>query len=187
MDSRPHATSERIEVAMHALTLRTVDRETLPVPGADPWFADPTDPALTVMTDFRERSSVTVADADPIDAALEHMKHAGVRSAFVVEADRRAVVGLITAYDIMGDKPMRYVQDHRTRRSEVRARDMMTPLASLRCVRMRDVERSTVGAVARAFEEAGLTHIPVVEDDERGATRLRGLLSAARVRRLLVR
>jgi len=172
---------------MHPLTLRTVDRETLPVPGADPWFAAPTDPALTIMTDFRERASVTVPDVDPIDAALEHMKHAGVRSAFVVETDRRIVVGLITAYDIMGAKPMRYVQDHRTRRSEVRARDMMTPLAALRCVEIHEVEHSTVAAVARTFEETGLTHMPVVEADERGATRLRGLLSAARVRKLLAR
>jgi CBS domain-containing protein len=172
---------------MPALNLRTISNTSLPVPGADPWFAAPDDPALTAMTDFRERSSVTVRHGDPIDAALEHMKHAGVRSAFVVEAQTRNVVGLITAYDIMGDKPMRYVQDHRTRRSEVIVRDIMRPLAELQCVDIRDVERSTIASVAQMFDETGLTHVPVIEEDGQGAQRLRGLLSAARVRKLLVR
>lgn len=172
---------------MPALILRTLGIKTLPVPGADPWYAAPDDPALTAMTDFRERSSVTVQDRDPIDAALEHMKHAGVRSAFVVEERSRAVVGLITAYDIMGDEPMRYVQDHRTRRNEVLARDIMKPLPDLRCVDIRDVERSTIASLARTFDETGLTHVPVVEHDEHGGQRLRGLLSAARVRKLLAR
>ncbi len=172
---------------MPALILRTIDNKSLPVPGADPWYAAPGDPALTAMTDFRERSSVTVLDRDPIDAALEHMKHAGVRSAFVVEEQSRVVVGLITAYDIMGDKPLRYVKDHRTRRSDVHARDIMKPLPELLCVDIRDVERSTIASVAQIFDETGLTHVPVVEQDERGGQRLRGLLSAARVRKLLAR
>lgn len=172
---------------MPALKLRTLSNKSLPVPGADPWYAAPDDPALTAMTDFRERSSVTVGDRDPIDGALEHMKHAGVRSAFVVEAQARVVVGLITAYDIMGDKPMRYVQDHRTRRSDVLARDIMKPQHELQCVDIRDVERSTIASVARMFDETGLTHVPVVEQDECGTQRLRGLLSAARVRKLLAR
>jgi CBS domain-containing protein len=115
------------------------------------------------------------------------MKHAGVRSAFVVEDESRAVVGLITAYDIMGDKPMRYVKDHETRRNEVRARDIMTPVTELKCVEVRDVERSTIARVAQVFDETGLTHIPVLEQDKHGAERLRGLLSAVRVRKLLAR
>jgi CBS domain-containing protein len=172
---------------MPTLNLWTISNKSLPVPGADPWYAAPGDPALTAMTDFRERSSVTVRHGDSIDAALDHMKHAGVRSAFVVETEGRVVVGLITAYDIMGDKPMRYVQDHRTRRSEVIVRDIMKPLAELQCVDIRDVEQSTIAAVARMFDETGLTHVPVMEQDEHGAQRLRGLLSAARVRKLLAR
>lgn len=172
---------------MPALTLRTISNKSLPVPGADPWYAAPDDPALTAMTDFRERSSVKVRDRDPIDTALEHMKHAGVRSAFVVEVQPRAVVGLITAYDIMGDKPTRYVQDHRTRRSEVMARDIMTPVPELKCVDIRDVEQATIASVAQMFDETGLTHVPVLEQDEHGTQRLRGLLSAARVRKLLAR
>jgi hypothetical protein len=35
------------------------------------------DEALSVMIDFRSRSSVTVNENDNIDNALEHLKHTG--------------------------------------------------------------------------------------------------------------
>jgi hypothetical protein len=63
----------------------------------------------------------------------------------------------------------------------------MKPMPELQCVDVRDVAHSTVASVARIFDETGLTHITVVEQDEQGTTRLRGLLSAARVRKLLAR
>jgi len=35
------------------------------------------------------------------------MRHTGVRCAFAIDETLRVVVGMITAYDIMGEKPMR--------------------------------------------------------------------------------
>jgi CBS domain-containing protein len=139
------------------------------------------------MTDFRERPSVTVSELSPIDAALEHMKHAGVRSAFVTDGAARAVTGLITAYDIMSEKPMRFMQAMASPRSEVLARDIMQRVGDWRVVDIRDIEQATVAAVARLFIETELSHVPVIESDARGERRLRGMLSAARVKRLLSR
>ena len=89
-----------------------------PIPGADPWHANVDDLALAVMTDFRERSSVTVPETSSVDDALEHMKHVGVRCAFAISASNR-VVGLVTAYDILGDAPLRHVQAIAGRRGDV--------------------------------------------------------------------
>jgi CBS domain-containing protein len=172
---------------MHGLSLSKMMTISVPIPGADPWHADPNDPALTVMTDFRERASISVAEADTIDSALEHMKHTGVRCAFVTDEDKRVVVGLITAYDIMSEKPMRHLQSVHTPRREIRVRDIMQGIIDWRVADIKDIERVNVGAVARLLEESGLTHIPVVETDGKGDRRLRGLLSAARVRRVLSR
>lgn len=172
---------------MNALKLQTVSSASLPVPGTDPWYADPGDPALTAMTDFRERASITVPLGASIDAALDHMKHTGVRCAFAVDEASRTVAGLITAYDITGDVLMRYMQTALTPRSDVQVRDLMQPIPAWRVADIQAIERATVGQVHRMFEETRLTHVPVVERDEIGRTRLRGLLSAARVRRLLSR
>lgn len=84
------------------LRLKTVNGDSLPVPGVEPWHVGASDPALSVMIDFRSRSSVTVAETATLDDALAHMKHTGVRCAFVVDDKKTAVVGMLTAYDIMG-------------------------------------------------------------------------------------
>ena len=55
---------------MNSLTLIWVSATSLQIPGADPWHARPSDPALSVMTDFRERSSVTIPSMATIDACL---------------------------------------------------------------------------------------------------------------------
>jgi CBS-domain-containing membrane protein len=170
---------------MTMLTLTSLSARSLQIPGTDPWYAQPGDPALSVMTDFLERSSVTVPAAAGIDAALEHMKHTGVRSAFAVDEAQRLVLGLITAYDIMGEKPMRSIRSMDVTRAQLQVKDVMTALADLRVVDIRQIEAGTIGDLARLFAESQLTHIPVVETDGRGGQRLRGMLSAARVKRVL--
>jgi len=172
---------------MYTLPLSSVRAAALPIPGADPWYANPEDPALCVMTDFRERSSVTVGEMSTIDAALEHMKHAGVRSAFVTDGAGRMVSGLITAFDILSEKPMRFMQAIGSPRSEVLVRDIMHRVGDWQVVDIRDIERATVASVARLFAETQLSHVPVMELNAKGERRLRGLLSAARVKRLLSR
>jgi CBS domain-containing protein len=172
---------------MTALSLRPVSSRSLQIPGADPWHAAPNDPALSVMTDFRERPSVTIAETATIDAALEHMKHNGVRCAFAIDEARHAVVGLITAYDIMSEKPMRHMQSMTSPRREVQARDIMQGVSDWRVLDIKDIEQATVATVSRLFEATGLTHVPVMETSEFGEQRLRGLLSGAKVRRLLSR
>lgn len=170
---------------MRLLQLLSVTASSFRIPGTDPWHAKPSDPAVTVMTDFRERTSITVPDQDPIDAALDHMKHTGVRCAFAVDADNQAVIGMITAYDISGDKPLRLMRAINAKRNDILVRDLMHPIRDWRVLHIRDLERANVAEVERVFDESRLTHIPVIEQGPHGDTRLRGLLSSAKVKRLL--
>jgi CBS domain containing-hemolysin-like protein len=167
---------------MSQLSLHKLAVETLEIPGTEPWHAEPSAPAVTVMTDFRERASVTIAETVTIDAALLHMRHAGVRSAFVIDDQHQRVVGLITAYDITSEKPLLVAH---TPRSHVLVRDIMQRIADWSVVDFADLERHTVANVARLFKDAGLTHIPVMQTNAHGQRALRGLLSAARVKKLL--
>jgi CBS-domain-containing membrane protein len=139
------------------------------------------------MTDFRERSSVTIPDTAVIDEALEHMRHTGVRCAFAIDDRRRVVVGLITAYDITGEKPMQYMQTRAILRREVLVRDIMQEITGCRVADIKHIERATVIDVSNMFATSRLTHVPVMETSETGEQRLRGLLSAAKVKRLLLR
>ena len=62
-----------------------------------------TDPAVRVVTDFMLEQPLTVAEDRLIDEALREMIVAGVR-ALVVHGD--LVTGLITSYDIQGERPL---------------------------------------------------------------------------------
>jgi CBS domain-containing protein len=170
---------------MSILPLTLVTSTCFQIPGLDPWHADPQDPALTVMTDFRERASVTVADTALIDEALEHMRHTGVRCAFAIDDRRSIVVGLITAYDVTGEMPMQFMQAEAIPRREVQVRDIMREISECPVADIKQIERATVAAVWNMFAKNLLTHVPVVETSDTGEQRLRGLLSAAKVKRLL--
>jgi len=69
----------------------------------------------------------------------------------------------------------------------VLVKDLMLRLQDWSVAHVKQVERHTVDAVAHPFDETLLTHIVVVETDDHGVERLRGILSAAKVRRLLSR
>jgi CBS domain-containing protein len=99
------------------------------------------------------------------------------------ETPRARVLGLITAYDIMGEKPLRYAQEMSVARDDVLVRHLMESTVDWSVLRFADVERATVAAVLDAFKRHGRTHLPVVAD-EGGQGRLRGVFSSAKLLRL---
>src|ERR1035438_7785683 len=62
-------------------------------------------PALEVMTDLRQVSAVIVTQLESVDEAERRMRQRGVRLLLVVDEARR-VVGIVTATDVLGEKPM---------------------------------------------------------------------------------
>ncbi|MFZ2541807.1 MAG: CBS domain-containing protein [Gallionella sp.] len=168
------------------LTLKSVQSASLPIPGAEPWYVRASDPALSVMIDYRSRSSVTVSETATIDEAIKHMKHAGVRCAFVVDSKKSAVVGMLTAYDILGEKPQQHMHFTGVGHSDVLVKDIMLKISDWRVTDIKDIENSTVGDLLAIFIKTELTHLPVLETTENHEQRLRGLLSFAKVKRLLV-
>jgi CBS domain-containing protein len=153
-------------------------------PQTGAWQVALSDPARGVMTDFHEHGLVSVRADEQIDAALDHMRHAGVRSAFVLDEPRERVLGLITAYDIMGEKPLRYAQEMLAAREDMLVRHLMESTVDWEVLRLGDVERASVAAVLDAFKRSRRTHLPVIAEDAGGRTRLRGVFSSAKLLRL---
>jgi CBS domain-containing protein len=164
-------------------------RSPLATPRNETWQVRLDAPAQSVMTDFILRNMVTVDGSLPVDAALEVMRHAGVRSAFVIDGGQHQVLGLVTAHDIMGEKPIRYLQSigctHRTcSRDDVKVADVMERAEEWYVVTAADVASATVGAVLQALQHSGRTHLPVVEPAGAGRSALRGVFSRAKLLRL---
>lgn len=170
---------------MQRLPLGFLRTPTAVVPELEPWLADPQDPALSVMTDFRSHPSVGVAEDTKVDQALKQLRLAGVRSAFVTGAKFHVVVGLVAVADLCGDKSRHTMQLTAPPRRQALVRDMMQPIYQCRVVEIDDLERASIADVAAMFAECGLCHVPVVETDAAGRQRLRGMLSYIVVKRVL--
>jgi signal-transduction protein with cAMP-binding, CBS, and nucleotidyltransferase domain len=66
-------------------------------------------PAVEAMTDFSAETPICVSPGRHIDDALPDTIQARVRSLVVV--DEGAVLGLITAADILGTRPIQFLQN----------------------------------------------------------------------------
>ena len=146
----------------------------------------PTEPAARVMTDFTRDLAVTVTAERLIDDALRDMIVAGVRALLVVRAD--SVVGLITSYDIQGERPLQFLAGSGfTRHDEIAVAHVMTPWTEVQKLDMEWVSRARVADVDRYFRRTHASHIAVTERRGIGEEVVRGLFSRTRIDRQLVR
>jgi CBS domain-containing protein len=147
----------------------TIARARLVMPTAPlPTKLRPGSPALEVMTDLADEAPHVVAPDRQIDAALDDMIRYSVRLLLV--ARDTEVVGMVTSYDIMGERPIQFLQgtfgtDPTLRHSDIKVADIMTPLAETQPLRFDWVRLATVGDVAALFHENGATHLLVLDED----------------------
>ena len=139
------------------------------------------DPALSVMTDLQHVSVATTTPEEPIEEAHANMIRRGVRLLFVLD-NAGVVQGVITATDLLGEKPMRFTQERRVPHSEIRVADIMTPAAHLEAIKLQDLGSMRVGHVVATMRAVRRQHLMVSESDGR---RIRGLFSASQVARQL--
>jgi len=138
-------------------------------------------PATEVMTDFRDRWAVTVEPDEPIDAALERMKGQGVRMLLVI-GDREEVIGLVTATDIQGERPVQLVREGGMTRAEITVMHIMVPQAEIEVFTYTSVANARVGHVVASLHALERQHGLVVEaDDAGGAHKVRGVFSTSEI------
>jgi hypothetical protein len=145
-----------------------------------------TDPALRIVTDFTREPPMTVTEDRLIDDALRDMILSGVRALVVVRGDR--VSGLITSYDIQGERPVQFLRTSTyTRHEEIEVGHIMTPWDRVPKLDWRSVLAGRVHDVATAFASVCASHLVLVEHVEPDGMFVRGLLSRTRLERQLGR
>jgi CBS domain containing-hemolysin-like protein len=138
-------------------------------------------PAVDVMTDLKLTAAVTVSPAKTVDDALQVMVHKGVRMLLVEDLNSR-VMGLITATDIQGEKPMLYSRESGVKHSEILVRDIMVPIGEIEVMEFGNVEDSLVGDIVATLTQAGRQHALVVEPrDGDSDTLIRGIFSTSQI------
>lgn len=142
-------------------------------------------PAIEAMTDFLRVNVVTIATDASVVEANARMISRGVRLLMVTSGDDR-VDGLITARDIMGEKPMQIASARACKRDELLVADLMTPIGSVDTLYLNEVLNARVVDILEALKRLGRQHILVEDvDPATGLPRVRGLFSATHIGRLL--
>jgi hypothetical protein len=146
---------------------------------------DPGDPAIYAITDFKRDYPMTVEPERQIDDALTDMIRLGVRALVVAKEQR--LVGLVTSYDIQGERPMQFLQSSNySRHQDIRVMHIMTPWDELLALDWESVESARAGELWALFQRTNLTHMLIVEVDRKTShSVVRALASRARLVRQL--
>ena len=151
----------------------------------DPSVAQATmeSPAAHVMTDLTQVSAVVIEPQATMEAAHDTMLQRGVRMVLALEADG-SVAGLITANDILGEKPLHLVHERRIRHADILVSDVMTPASRLDAFDWKDVQSARVGNIVSRLQQARRQHA-LVTQTANGQTLVRGIFSLSQIARQL--
>ncbi|HEY1328922.1 MAG TPA: CBS domain-containing protein [Casimicrobiaceae bacterium] len=144
-------------------------------------------PALEVMTDLTRVAAVcTRADATVREAQQAMIAHS-VRALFVL-GDEGVVQGIITATDVLGEKPVQVAYQRGMRHDEVLVRQVMTPADLLEAMDLEDVRRARVGDIVASLRRSGRQHALVTDSASDAASHVRavrGIFSVTQIARQL--
>ena len=151
-------------------------------------------PALDVMTDLSRVAPATIRPQAPLSGANQFMIARGVRLLLVAD-DQENVLGLLTATDILGERPLRVATERGLRRDDLQVADVMTPAAHVEAIDFADLQGAHVGHVLETLRRSGRQHALVVDYDPLPPARrldppgrramVRGIFSASQIARQL--
>ena len=121
-------------------------------------------PALEVMTDLQRTSPACIRPQAPIEGANQYMISRGVRLLLVVD-EHDAVLGVVTATDILGEKALRVALELGVRRDALTVGELMTPARQVEVLALADVAGARVGHVLETLRQSGRQHALVVDVD----------------------
>jgi CBS domain-containing protein len=141
-------------------------------------------PALDIMTDLRLIHVAAIEPQATIESANLYMKQRGVRSLFVLNEDH-VLQGVITATDILGEKPLRFNQERNVKHHEILVSDIMTPLSGLEAISIDEVRRAKVGHIVASLRDAGRQHTLVIERNDHDNPLICGIFSLTQIEKQL--
>lgn len=141
------------------------------------------DPALSLFTDLHHSPCVVASHRDGLEQTLHLMRRAGVRMVFVEGADGE-LVGMVTAEDLQGERPVLRASAHHVPHRDLTLADIMVPVTQWDTADISHVRVAHVGDIVATMREHNLRYL-LVTQRKGGTTVLRGLFSASRLERAL--
>jgi hypothetical protein len=177
-DAKELSTMLRHYTPLAAFSLAPFAVATLVRPVPNPVTLD--SPALDVMTDLAQVAAVTIEGSESLATANDFMIVRGVRSLFVAAPEGR-VSGLITATDLLGERPVRVSHARGVGRNELLVADVMTPIDAVAAMKLEHVRVAKVGHIVASLTQAGRQHGLVAEIRSPREVSIRGIFSVSQI------
>jgi CBS domain-containing protein len=123
--------------------------------------------------------AATIEPEASVDDANRSMIRRGVRSLIVVDHDRR-VLGIITATDVLGERPLQIALERNAKHHEVLVREIMTPSERMEALPIDALLEAKIGHLVATLRKAGRQHAVVVERAQSGDM-VRGIFSLTQI------
>jgi CBS-domain-containing membrane protein len=141
-------------------------------------------PALLVMTDLKRVAAAVISPNESMDAAHAFMMQRGVRMLLAVDEQQR-LAGIVTATDLLGEKPVGLVHDRGLRHADITVADLMTPADRLDAFDMHTVQSARVGQVVASLQQSRRHHALVIQRSGESGREVRGIFSLSQIARQL--
>lgn len=143
------------------------------------------DPAFSVMTDFSLSTPISIGPEESMDEALNEMKVKGVHLLLVVN-NNKDIVGLISSEDILGEKPIKIIQENRISRSQILVKMVMVPINKTAAFDIETVQHARVGNIVQTLQSLSTHYALVVQTNENnGEQIIRGLFNTSQISKQL--
>jgi CBS-domain-containing membrane protein len=141
-------------------------------------------PAILVMTDLTRVTAAVALAGMTVEEANRYMIRRGVRMLMVLD-EQEMLVGIVTATDILGEKPVTLARERGVRHSEIVVADVMTPVNRLDAFDLQALQGACVGNVVASLQRTRRHHALVTQRDIGGGIEVRGIFSLSQVARQL--
>lgn len=136
------------------------------------------DPAVQAMIDFKYTKVAVVSEETSVDAALLAVKNTSYHVLLVTDAEQH-VVGIVGAEDLLGEKPVKAIQQRRLARADITVNMVMTPRQETLTLNFEDLRHSKVGHIIETLHTHKQHYALVIAEDNHHGTKIRGLFSSA--------
>tara|TARA_B100002051_G_C16546472_1_gene540268 strand:- start:195 stop:788 length:594 start_codon:yes stop_codon:yes gene_type:complete len=143
------------------------------------------DPALTVMIDFKLFPAHTIGPEESIDNALNIMKIEGIHLLLVANPDD-SIIGIVASEDILGEKPIKLLQERRIDRSQIQVHMIMTASSDVIAFEIDRVKEVKVGNIVNTLKAFHQHYALVIKTSEAdGSQSIRGVFNTSQISKQL--
>lgn len=146
----------------------------------------PDSPAIRAMTDLKRVSAATIHPQATLQQATQTMISRGVRLLFVVDKETEEMLGIITARDTSGERPIQFIKERGGKFADLLVSDLMCPRDRMELLDAGEVLRAKVADIVETLKASKRQHALVGETDPvSGEVRVCGIFSVTQIGRQL--